>query len=193
MNNAAASLAPSTPCGVGEVAITGEQQLVECGVGQQVSVQGMRPYAAAVGREHRAAEYRGMALEGGDRLDVAVPQPRRPVVGGGQDAAAVGREHRGGDPAAAIIPTPAPAPGLTEEAVAAIDAWIDRQHEAVTRSEAIRRLLEQGPRWQTTGGAGDPQAMSIDLSVTNVEIALFRVGVYLGVYLCAFLPLAILS
>jgi hypothetical protein len=43
MNNAAASLAPSTPCGVGEVAITGEQQLVECGVGQQVSVQGMRP------------------------------------------------------------------------------------------------------------------------------------------------------
>jgi hypothetical protein len=45
--------------------------------------------------------------------------------------------------AAAIIPTPAPAPGLTEEAVAAIDAWIDRQHEAVTRSEAIRRLLEQ--------------------------------------------------
>jgi hypothetical protein len=29
--------------GVGEVPITREQQLVECGVGQQVSVQGMRP------------------------------------------------------------------------------------------------------------------------------------------------------
>ena len=43
MNNAAASLAPGTPSGIGEVAITGEQQLVECGVGQQVSVQVMRP------------------------------------------------------------------------------------------------------------------------------------------------------
>jgi hypothetical protein len=29
MNNAVASLAPDTPSGVGEVAITGEQQLVE--------------------------------------------------------------------------------------------------------------------------------------------------------------------
>jgi hypothetical protein len=43
MNNAVASLAPGTQSGVGEVAITGEQQLVECGVGQQVSVQAMRP------------------------------------------------------------------------------------------------------------------------------------------------------
>ena len=43
MNNAAASLAPGTQSGIGEVAITGEQQLVECGVGQQVSVQVMRP------------------------------------------------------------------------------------------------------------------------------------------------------
>jgi hypothetical protein len=48
MNNAAASLAPSTPSGVGEVAITGEQQLVECGVGQHVSVQRMRPPGSKV-------------------------------------------------------------------------------------------------------------------------------------------------
>jgi metal-responsive CopG/Arc/MetJ family transcriptional regulator len=33
---------------------------------------------------------------------------------------------------------------LTEEAVAAIDAWCDRQSETVSRSEAIRRLIEQG-------------------------------------------------
>jgi hypothetical protein len=36
--------------------------------------------------------------EGGERLAVAVPQPRRTVPGGGQDAAAVGREHRTPDP-----------------------------------------------------------------------------------------------
>ena len=39
-----------------------------------------------------------VALEGGERLAVAVPQPRRIVRGGGQDAAAVGREHRAHDP-----------------------------------------------------------------------------------------------
>jgi hypothetical protein len=33
---------------------------------------------------------------------------------------------------------------LTEQAVAAVDKWIDRQHEAMSRSEAIRRLLELG-------------------------------------------------
>ena len=36
----------------------------------------------------------GVALEDGERLAVAVPQPRGVVAGGGQDAAAVGREHR---------------------------------------------------------------------------------------------------
>jgi signal transduction histidine kinase len=51
MNNAVASLAPGTPSGVGEVAITGEQQLVECGVGQHVSVQRMRP-PRLVGTDH---------------------------------------------------------------------------------------------------------------------------------------------
>jgi len=30
---------------------------------------------------------------------------------------------------------------LTEDTVAAIDAWIDRQGEEISRSEAIRRLL----------------------------------------------------
>ena len=40
MNNATAPRATRATCGVGEVAITGEQQLVERGVGQQVSVQG---------------------------------------------------------------------------------------------------------------------------------------------------------
>jgi hypothetical protein len=35
-----------------------------------------------------------VVLEGGERLAVAVPQPRRLVGGGGQDAAAVGREQR---------------------------------------------------------------------------------------------------
>jgi hypothetical protein len=34
VNNAAAPRAPRAPSGVGEVAILGEQQLVECGVGQ---------------------------------------------------------------------------------------------------------------------------------------------------------------
>src|SRR6266581_1345775 len=43
MNNAATPRATRTPCGVGEVAIIGEQQLVECGVAQRVSVQRMRP------------------------------------------------------------------------------------------------------------------------------------------------------
>ncbi len=33
---------------------------------------------------------------------------------------------------------------LTEQAVAAVDKWIDRQREAMSRSEAIRRLLERG-------------------------------------------------
>jgi SEC-C motif len=51
MNNAAASLAPGTPSGVGEVAITGEQQLVECGVGQHLSVQRMRS-PRLVGADH---------------------------------------------------------------------------------------------------------------------------------------------
>ena len=51
MNNAVASLAPGTPSGVGEVAITGEQQLVKCGVGQHVSVQRMRP-PRLVGADH---------------------------------------------------------------------------------------------------------------------------------------------
>ena len=50
MNNAAASLAPGPPSGVGEVVITGEQQLVECGVGQHVSVQRMPP--RLVGADH---------------------------------------------------------------------------------------------------------------------------------------------
>ena len=50
--------------------------------------------AAAIGREHRAKNPIGVALEGGERLAVAVPQPRGPVGGGGQDAAAVGREYR---------------------------------------------------------------------------------------------------
>src|SRR5271168_5020022 len=43
MNNAATPCAAGAPCGVGEVAIIGEQQLVECGVAQRVSVQRMRP------------------------------------------------------------------------------------------------------------------------------------------------------
>src|SRR5271167_2565885 len=51
MNNAVASLASGTPSGIGEVAITGEQQLVECSVGQQVSVQAMRP-PRLVGADH---------------------------------------------------------------------------------------------------------------------------------------------
>jgi metal-responsive CopG/Arc/MetJ family transcriptional regulator len=33
---------------------------------------------------------------------------------------------------------------LTDDAIAAIDAWIDRQRETVSRSEAIRRLIERG-------------------------------------------------
>jgi Arc/MetJ-type ribon-helix-helix transcriptional regulator len=33
---------------------------------------------------------------------------------------------------------------LTEEAVAAIDAWIERQAGAISRSEAIRRLVDRG-------------------------------------------------
>jgi metal-responsive CopG/Arc/MetJ family transcriptional regulator len=32
---------------------------------------------------------------------------------------------------------------LTEEAVSAVDAWISRQGEDISRSEAIRRLLDQ--------------------------------------------------
>ena len=40
MNNAAAPRATRAPCGVGKVAIIGEQQLMELGVSQQVSVQG---------------------------------------------------------------------------------------------------------------------------------------------------------
>jgi hypothetical protein len=43
--------------------------------------------AAAVGRKHRAVDRAGVALEGGERLAVAVPHPRRLVNGGGQDAA----------------------------------------------------------------------------------------------------------
>ena len=43
MNNAATPCAARAPCGVGEVAIIGQQQLVECGVAQRVSVQRMRP------------------------------------------------------------------------------------------------------------------------------------------------------
>jgi hypothetical protein len=33
---------------------------------------------------------------------------------------------------------------LTEAGTAAIDAWMSRQGEAITRSEAIRRLIEAG-------------------------------------------------
>src|SRR5260370_32945948 len=40
MNNAAAPRATRAPCGVGKVAIIGEQQFMELGVSQQVSVQG---------------------------------------------------------------------------------------------------------------------------------------------------------
>src|SRR5260370_11458013 len=40
MNNATAPRATRAPCGVGKVAIIGEQQLMELGVSQQVSVQG---------------------------------------------------------------------------------------------------------------------------------------------------------
>ena len=50
-------------------------------------------------REHRGVDQDGVALEGGERLAVAVPQPRCVVPRGGQDAAAVRREHRALDPA----------------------------------------------------------------------------------------------
>jgi hypothetical protein len=43
MENAAAQPAPRASCGIGEVPVIGEQQLMEIGVGQQVSVQGVRP------------------------------------------------------------------------------------------------------------------------------------------------------
>jgi hypothetical protein len=39
-------------------------------------------------------DYRLAGPPDGEGLAVAVPQPRRLVIGGGQDAAAVGREHR---------------------------------------------------------------------------------------------------
>jgi hypothetical protein len=71
---------------------------VECAKNIRGTVIGGGQDAAAVGREHRAGDPEGVALEDGERLAVGVPQPRRPVIGGGQDAAAVGRERRAGDP-----------------------------------------------------------------------------------------------
>jgi hypothetical protein len=61
------------------------------------AVSGGGQNAAAVGREHRAFDRAGVALEGGEWLTVEVPQPSRPVIGAGQDAAAVGRENRAVD------------------------------------------------------------------------------------------------
>jgi len=43
MQRATAKPASLGACHVGEIAIAGEQQLMECGVGQQVSIQRMRP------------------------------------------------------------------------------------------------------------------------------------------------------
>ena len=37
---------------------------------------------------------------------------------------------------------------LTEDALAAIDAWIDQQIDAISRSEAIRRLIERGLKYR---------------------------------------------
>ena len=43
MQRATAKPASPGACHVGEIAIAGEQQLMECGVGQKVSIQRMRP------------------------------------------------------------------------------------------------------------------------------------------------------
>jgi hypothetical protein len=45
MQRACATHASPGTCRVGKIAITGEQQLMECGVGQQLSIQRMRPPA----------------------------------------------------------------------------------------------------------------------------------------------------
>jgi hypothetical protein len=37
---------------------------------------------------------------------------------------------------------------LTEDAIAAIDEWIERQDGALSRSEAIRRLIERGLKYR---------------------------------------------
>ena len=48
--------------------------------------------------ERRARGRLGMAFEGGERLAVGVPQPRRVVSGRGEDAGAVRGEYRARDP-----------------------------------------------------------------------------------------------
>jgi metal-responsive CopG/Arc/MetJ family transcriptional regulator len=37
---------------------------------------------------------------------------------------------------------------LTEDAITAIDAWIDQQVDEISRSEAIRRLIERGLKYK---------------------------------------------
>jgi hypothetical protein len=37
---------------------------------------------------------------------------------------------------------------LTEDAITAIDAWIDQQVDEISRSEAIRRLIERGLKYR---------------------------------------------
>jgi hypothetical protein len=46
MQRASATHASPGTCRVGKIAITGEQQMMECGVGQQLSIQRMRPPAS---------------------------------------------------------------------------------------------------------------------------------------------------
>jgi hypothetical protein len=53
-------------------------------------VLGSSQDAGPVGREYRAGDPAGVALQGAERLAVSVPQPRRFVEGSGQDTTPVG-------------------------------------------------------------------------------------------------------
>ena len=81
-----------------------------------------------------------LAFAAAERLKPSVPHGSRLRL-----EALLGRQS---EQAKSTIPPPGRSyretiPRLTEDALVAIDAWINRQREDISRSEAIRRLLNQ--------------------------------------------------